>query len=121
MVITRSEALVAQAGSRYNWWVPLVSSLKETVVNKKYRNIAVVGVPCVVQAVRKMLETDHQLVRPYKNSIRFVFGLFCTESFDYEKLIAGKLKSEYALEPMKVCRLTLRASSKSPSMMGCSM
>ena len=108
MVITRSEALIGQAGSRYNWWVPLVSSLKEAVVNRKYRNIAVVGVPCVVQAVRKMLETDHQLVQPYKKSIRFVFGLFCTESFDYEKLIAGKLKSEYALEPMKVCRIDVK-------------
>ena len=30
-----------------------------------------------------------------------LMGLFCTESFDYEKLIAGKLKSEYALEPMR--------------------
>ncbi|WP_440956802.1 Coenzyme F420 hydrogenase/dehydrogenase, beta subunit C-terminal domain [Methanosarcina sp. Mfa9] len=108
MVITKSEALINEAGSRYNWWVPLVSALKEAVVNKKHRNIAVVGVPCVVQAVRKMLETDHDLVRPYKDSIRFVIGLFCTESFDYEKLVAGKLKSEYALEPMKVCRIDVK-------------
>jgi len=108
MVITNSEALINQAGSRYNWWVPLVSALKEAVVTRKYRNIAVVGVPCVVQAVRKMLESDHDLVRPYKDSIRFVIGLFCTESFDYEKLVAGKLKSEYALEPMKVCRIDVK-------------
>lgn len=108
MVITKSEALIAQAGSRYNWWLPLVSSLKEAVVRRKYKNIAVVGIPCVVQAVRKMLETDHQLVSPYKKSIRFVLGLFCTESFDYEKLIAGKLKSDYALEPMKVCRIDVK-------------
>ena len=108
MIITRSEALIAKAGSRYNWWVPLISSLKEAVIKKKYRNIAVVGVPCVVQAVRKMLETDNQLVGPYKKSIRFVLGLFCTESFDYDKLIVGKLKSEYALEPMKVCRIDVK-------------
>ena len=108
MIITRSEALIAKAGSRYNWWVPLISSLKEAVVKKKYRNIAVVGVPCVVQAVRKMFETDNQLVGPYKKSIRFVLGLFCTESFDYDKLVVGKLKSEYALEPMKVCRIDVK-------------
>lgn len=108
MIITRSEALIAKAGSRYNWWVPLISSLKEAVIKKKYRNIAVVGVPCVVQAVRKMLETDNQLVGPYKKSIRFVLGLFCTESFDYDKLVVGKLKSEYALEPMKVCRIDVK-------------
>jgi len=107
-IITKSEALIAKAGSRYNWWIPLISSLKEAVVKKKYRNIAVVGVPCVVQAVRKMLETDNQLVDPYKKSIRFVLGLFCTESFDYDKLIVDKLKSEYALEPMKVCRIDVK-------------
>lgn len=107
-IITKTEALIAKAGSRYNWWVPLISSLKEAVVKKKYRNIAVVGVPCVVQAVRKMLETDNQLVDPYKKSIRFVLGLFCTESFDYDKLIVDKLKSEYALEPMKVCRIDVK-------------
>lgn len=108
MIITRSKALIAKAGSRYNWWVPLISSLKEAVVKKKYKNIAVVGVPCVVQAVRKMLETDNQLVGPYQKSIRFVLGLFCTESFDYDKLVVGKLKSEYALEPMKVCRIDVK-------------
>ncbi|MDD4749481.1 MAG: Coenzyme F420 hydrogenase/dehydrogenase, beta subunit C-terminal domain [Methanosarcinaceae archaeon] len=108
MVITSKEALISEAGSRYNWWVPLLSALKEAVVRKKYRNIAVVGVPCVVQAVRKMLESEHELVNPYKKSIRFVLGLFCTESFDYEKLIAGKLKREYALEPMQVCRIDVK-------------
>lgn len=108
MVLSSSEVLIGQAGSRYNWWVPLVSSLKEAVVKKKYRNVAVVGVPCVVQAIRKILESQHQLILPYKKSIRFVVGLFCTENFNYDKLIAGKLKSEYALEPMKVCRIDVK-------------
>lgn len=108
MVITEKEALISQAGSRYNWWVPLVSALKEAVIRKKYRNIAVVGVPCVVQAVRKMLESEHDLVRPYKKSIRVVIGLFCTESFDYEKLVAGKLKKEFEVEPMQVSRMNVK-------------
>ena len=43
-----------------------------------------------------------------RNPFVSCFGLFCTESFDYEKLIAGKLKSEYALEPMKVCRIDVK-------------
>lgn len=44
-VITSSEVLFHHAGSRYNWWVPLVTSLKEAVIARKYTNIAVVGVP----------------------------------------------------------------------------
>ena len=66
-IITSSEALIHEAGSRYSWWVPLLASLKEAVVRRKLRRIAVVGVPCAVQAVQRMRASDHQLrktVRP---------------------------------------------------------
>ena len=36
-VITSTEALLHQAGSRYNWWVPLMAALKEAVLVKKYQ------------------------------------------------------------------------------------
>lgn len=107
-VITSSEALVGGAGSRYNWWVPLVAALKEAVVNRKYRNVAVVGVPCVVQCIHKIRESDHDLIRPFKDSIRFVLGLFCTESFDYEKLVAGKLQKEFEINPLDVSRFDVK-------------
>jgi len=107
-VITSEEILINKAGSRYNWWVPLVSSLKEAVVLRKYRNIAVIGVPCVVQAVRKMLDSDHDLIRPFRKSIRLVIGLFCTETFDYEKLVEGKLIRELKIEPMDIIRFDVK-------------
>jgi coenzyme F420 hydrogenase subunit beta len=49
VVITKTNVLVNEAGSRYSWWVPLLASLKTAVLEKKCRRIAVVGVPCVVQ------------------------------------------------------------------------
>ncbi len=107
-VITDSEALVHQAGSRYSWWVPLLAALKTAVVERKYRRIAVVGVPCVAQAVDRMRKADHDLLRPYAGSIRLVIGLFCTESFDYRALVEEVLAGKHGIETWNIRRLDVR-------------
>lgn len=107
-VITSSEELVHTAGSRYSWWVPLLAALKTAVVAKKYRKIAVVGVPCAVQALRRMKMSDHDLIRPFGRSIRLVIGLFCTESFDYSALVQGKMRKELGVNSWEVKRLDVK-------------
>ncbi|MDW7730835.1 MAG: Coenzyme F420 hydrogenase/dehydrogenase, beta subunit C-terminal domain [Methanolobus sp.] len=107
-VITSDEVLIHHAGSRYNWWVPLVASLKEAVITRKYTNIAVVGVPCVVQAIHRMRESDLDLIRPFKKYIRLVVGLFCTETFDYEKLVQDKLISERNIDPLDIIHFDVK-------------
>jgi coenzyme F420 hydrogenase subunit beta len=106
-VITSSGALIHEAGSRYSWWVPLLASLKEAVVRRKLRRIAVVGVPCAVQAVRLMMDSDHQLAKPYGRSVRLLVGLFCTETFDYRTLVGGILGEKHGVEPWQVKRLNV--------------
>ena len=108
VVITSSEELIHQAGSRYNWWVPLVAALKTAVIERKFRRIAVVGVPCVVQALHNIRTIDHDLLVPFGRSIRLVIGLFCTETFDYAALVEGKLRKEYEIETWKIDRLDIK-------------
>lgn len=107
-LITESEVLLTSAGSRYNWWVPLLSALKTAVIERKYRRVAVVGVPCVVQAIARMRASENDLLRPYGNAVRLVVGLFCTESFDYERLVEGKLKRGHGVEPWQIRRLDVK-------------
>ena len=107
-VITASDVLVQHAGSRYSWWVPLLASLKEAVVTRKYRRIAIVGVPCVTRAAQMIRESDHELLRPYAKAIRLVIGLFCTETFDYTKLVEGKLQSEKEIEPWEIQHMDVK-------------
>ena len=95
VVITKSDVLIQQAGSRYSWWVPLLAALKYAVVERKFRKIAVVGVPCAVQALARIRTSDNDLLKPYAKAIRLVVGLFCTETFDYTALVHGKLQSHY--------------------------
>jgi coenzyme F420 hydrogenase subunit beta len=106
-IITTSQALIHEAGSRYSWWVPLLASLKEAVVRRKLRRIAVVGVPCAVQAVRRMMTSGHQLAKPYGRSVRLLVGLFCTETFDYKALVEGVLRGRHGVEPWQVKRLNV--------------
>jgi len=107
-VITSADVLVQHAGSRYAWWVPLLASLKEAVVTRKYRRIAVVGVPCAARAAQAIRASNHELLQPYAKAIRLVIGLFCTETFDYERLVEGKLRSEHKIEPWETRRLDIR-------------
>lgn len=107
-VITSSDVLIQNAGSRYSWWVPLLASLKEAVVTRKYRRIAVVGVPCVARATHMIRESDHDLLRPYAKAIRLIVGLFCTEAFDYAELVEGKLQSERQVAPWDIRRIDIK-------------
>lgn len=107
-IITTSGVLINSAGSRYSWWVPLLASLKTAIVERKYRRIAVVGVPCAVQALERIRTSDNDLLKPYAEAIRLVIGLFCTESFDYSSLITVKLRSHYNLEPCEIKKLDVK-------------
>ncbi|WP_321507053.1 Coenzyme F420 hydrogenase/dehydrogenase, beta subunit C-terminal domain [uncultured Methanoregula sp.] len=108
VVISKSDVLIRQAGSRYSWWVPLLAALKHAVIERKYKRIAVIGVPCVVQAVARMRESDNDLLKPFGKSIRLVVGLFCTETFDYAALVQGKLRTDYKLEPHEIRKLDVK-------------
>ena len=108
VVITSSGDLIRRAGSRYAWWVPLLAALKEAVLKKKCRRIAVIGLPCVTEAVTLMKKSDNDLVRPYARSIRLVFGLFCTETFDYNHLVGDILRRRYHLMPYDIERLNVK-------------
>lgn len=108
VVITKSDVLTHQAGSRYSWWVPLLAALKNAVVERKLRRIAVVGVPCAIQAVARIRKSENDLLKPYGKAIRLAIGLFCTESFDYTLLVQGKLHSTYHLEPHEIKKLDVK-------------
>lgn len=107
VIITGSGALVMQAGSRYSWWVPLLAALKKAVIERKYKKIAVIGLPCAVQALAQIRSGDNDLLVPYAGAIRLVIGLFCTESFDYS-LLTEKLRKDNATEPHEIRKMDVK-------------
>ncbi len=108
VIITKTDALIATAGSRYAWWVPTLAALKSAFVTRKIENIAIVGVPCAVSAARIMKSSEHDLLKPFGRAIRLIVGLFCTETFDYEMLIKDKIVHEMSIEPWQIAKLDVR-------------
>ncbi|MDI9632895.1 MAG: Coenzyme F420 hydrogenase/dehydrogenase, beta subunit C-terminal domain [Methanolinea sp.] len=108
VVLTSGDAVLATAGSRYSWWVPLVSALKTAVIGMKLRNIAIVGVPCVARAVSLIRESENDLLVPYGSRIRLSVGLFCTEIFDYRVLVEEILGKEHGIRREEIARLDVR-------------
>jgi len=107
VLVTAGEVLET-AGSRYNWWVPLVAALKTAVIDRKLRKIAIVGVPCVVRAIYHIRTSDNDLLEPYGSRIRLSIGLFCTEIFDYQVLIQDFLAKKYRIETTDIDRIDVR-------------
>lgn len=108
VVLTSAEELIVHAGSRYNWWVPLVAALKTAVIERKFKKIAVIGVPCVVQAVNRIRNSDNDLLRPFGKRIRLVIGLFCTETFDYRMLMEEVLQKQHNIRTWNIDHIDVR-------------
>ncbi|UCH01963.1 MAG: Coenzyme F420 hydrogenase/dehydrogenase, beta subunit C-terminal domain, partial [Candidatus Bathyarchaeota archaeon] len=68
-------------GTKYSR-VKMMSKLEE-LIEKGKQNIAFVGTPCEIRAVRKI---QQQLLHDFPSVKITVLGLFCYEAFIYEKL-----------------------------------
>ncbi len=80
VIKTKEDAILA-SGTKYanN---PTLSALPQL---KNYAKIAVVGTPCMMQALRKgdIFKIDAKL----RNQIKYKIGIFCMESFPYEGIL----------------------------------
>ncbi|MFX0132812.1 MAG: Coenzyme F420 hydrogenase/dehydrogenase, beta subunit C-terminal domain [Candidatus Hodarchaeota archaeon] len=84
--------------SKYSTYTPTITSLKKSE-EKEFKKLAVVGTPCQITTIRKMQELG---VMP-SNNISYVFGLFCTENFSFDKFHMEQLEKQlgFNLEDIK--------------------
>jgi len=91
MVAFSKEDLLKAAGSKYTSspsLIALASAVEEYGADK----IGVVGVGCQIRAVRKMQYSDYGYTK-FGTRVKFLIGLFCSESFYYSKLVKEFLAS----------------------------
>jgi coenzyme F420 hydrogenase subunit beta len=90
MLATTAEQVIEAAGTKYTC-SSNVLALSEMLKQKK-ANVAFVGTPCQIHAVRRMQMAG---LKRQVGPVRFLVGLMCSESFTYEGLmedhIHGKL------------------------------
>jgi coenzyme F420 hydrogenase subunit beta len=82
LIIKNKEDIISTAGTKY------VNNPNLQLLNQnelKDKKIAVVGVPCQMQALLKSKIFDIGL--PSINNVEYRIGIFCMESFSYESLL----------------------------------
>lgn len=102
-LVRTSDELRATAGSRYTYCAtPL--GLKEAAA-AKCKAIALVGVSCESTAVRQIAAAG---IKRWTRNVRLVIGLMCTETFDYEAFIVGKLEHELGIKLEDVTKINVK-------------
>jgi len=71
---------------------------------KKYDNIAIVGVPCMMNALEKGNLFPSRL--PFFKNIKYRIGLFCMESFPYEGVL-NLIKEQFQTDFKKVTKMDI--------------
>jgi len=100
------EDVLSCAASRYTY-SPNTLALQQAM-QEDFGPIAVVGVPCQVDGVRLQQNSsiNLQMSHWYRDNIRLVFGLFCSESFTNESI--RKLGEIIEVDPARIANINIK-------------
>jgi coenzyme F420 hydrogenase subunit beta len=104
-IATTPQEIAAASGSFYNQTMALAElDLSKYALPKKPR-IAVVGTPCEVQGLRAMQARRWPTGAHRVDAVVLTIALMCTKNFDYESLIAKKLRDERRVDLDRVSKI----------------
>ena len=102
-LVTAREELLQCAGTKY-CYSPNVLALAEVVKQKK-KNVAFVGTPCEIHAVRKMQMAG---LKKYTSPIRLLIGLMCSECFTYGGLMEKHIRDTLHLDLSGIRKMDIK-------------
>ncbi len=103
ILATSGEKIVESAGTKYTCSSAL-AALPEVIKQKKSQ-VAFVGTPCQIQAVRKMQMNG---VKRYSAPIKYLVGLMCSECFDYEGLMETHIKGKLGINLNDITKMNIK-------------
>jgi coenzyme F420 hydrogenase subunit beta len=100
---TTNDEILGCAGTKY-FYSPNLLALSEALKQKK-SNVAFVGTPCQIRAVRKMQMAG--LKRPVA-PLKFLIGLMCSECFTYEGLMENHIHAKLGIELGNIRKMNIK-------------
>jgi len=100
-VARSSDEIIGAAGTKFGV-VPVLSTLREAVVEHGLSDIWMVGSPCHVQSMRYL---KHKGL-PLATSVKFMVGVFCRENYEYACM--EDIVRAHGVEMSRVDRLEVR-------------
>jgi coenzyme F420 hydrogenase subunit beta len=105
---TRAE-LIECAGSKYSRG-SLLLGLRDAINLYSLEQIAIVGLPCQIKAVRRM-QNSERTVRRLTDSIKLCLGLFCNRAFPYEKFFKDIVEGQLHVKLKDVSKFDIKGGS----------
>lgn len=100
-IASSSEEILACAGTRYSY---SPNFLALAPLAEKSTDLAFVGTPCQINAVRK---TQAAGLKKY-DSVKLLIGLMCSECFDFETLVEKHLHRELGLNLGDIIKINIK-------------
>lgn len=103
VVVTKPDEILSVAGSKYTI-APTLLAYNEAVCQYKLKNLAIVGMPCQIQAVRKL-----QLYPPLSDEFgkfKLVIGLYCSSNFSYD-LVKNYIPGELGIPLENIVKMDI--------------
>jgi len=92
-----------ELGGKYTTYTPILSTVKS--LEKSYlRDIAVVGTPCQINAIRKMQCLG---IIP-AHLVKYTVGLFCIENFSFDDVAKEKLEKKLDINLEDIVKLNIK-------------
>lgn len=99
-VATSEDEILESAGYQHLWF-PVLTALNDAIYEKGLRSIAIVGPPCIAQAVRTVLSSTSKKLEMYRERIRLTVGLFCDGAYSY-RLVTNEIVNRFDIEPYDI-------------------
>lgn len=107
-LVTAPDELISTAGTRYSNSAN-IAVLKEAK-EKGLENLAVVGLPCQIEAVRKIQNYPVEEVG-LKDRIKFTIAIFCSSNFMYDGLMIGIVQNKYNVPLDEVTKMDIKGKN----------
>ena len=100
---TTAEEILQSAGTKY-FYSSNILALTEAIKQKK-SNLAFVGTPCQIRAIRKMQMIG---LKKYVAPLKLLIGLACSECFTYEGLMENHIHKKLGINPNYVKKINIK-------------
>lgn len=100
---TTIKEILECAGTKYSY-SPNILALGEVVKQKK-SNVAFVGTPCQIHAIRKIQMAG---LKKYVTPIKYLIGLMCSECFNYEGLMQKHIQETLGIDLSSIKKINIK-------------
>ncbi len=100
---TTVDEILQSAGTKY-FYSPNILAIAEAIKQKK-SNVAFVGTPCQIRAIRKMQLAG---LKKYVAPLKVLIGLACSECFVYEGLMENHIHGKMGIDLNRVKKINIK-------------